>query len=133
MVPWDRYTYSQIRETNPTSSDSNRWHKLRADYLTASKTATDLEIALRVRYGNNGVHWASKSEKKRLETVKARKDRIGSKMFEILERVSPRHWGSGVPAYWLYEKLSWEDAVRPLHEPLSVTPPLAYGATEPMR
>jgi hypothetical protein len=38
-----------------------------------------------------------------------------------------------VPCVWLYETLSYEDAVRPKSEALSVTPPLAYGATSPMR
>lgn len=115
-------------------SDRERWEKLRADYLTTSRAARDIDIQLSLKYGPGfQLGWASKTEQKKLHQLRQRLDRIGDKMFAILERVSPRDWSRGVPTHWLREKLSWEDAVRPLGEPLSVTPPLAYGATSPMR
>ena len=115
-------------------SDRERWEKLRADYLATSRTFRDLDIQLSVKYGPGFQRgWASKAEQKKVEQLRNRLDRIRGKMFAIVERVSPRDWGRGVPAHWIASDLSWEDAVRPINEPLGVTPPLAYGATSPMR
>ena len=115
-------------------SDRDRWEKLRADYLATDRARLDLDIQLHVKYGPGFRHeWASKTEQKKLEQLRDRLDRIGNKMSAILDKVSPRNWGYGVPAHWVYSSLSWEDAIRPLGEPLSVTPPLAYGSTQPMR
>lgn len=58
-------------------------------------------------------------------------DDAGDQIVDLLVRVSPRGetWLSGVPTWWIREKLTWEDAVRPAGEALSVDVPLAYGAT----
>lgn len=120
-----------FRDNSSLARDRERWEKLRADYLATEKAAQDLDMKLSVKYGRS--EWASKTELKKLTQLRERKDRIREKMFEITERVSPRDWGRGVPAHWIASSLPWEDVVRPLGEKLSVTPPLAYGHTEPMR
>ncbi len=115
-------------------SDRDRWEKLRADYLAADSARRDLSIQLSLKYGPGfQTSWASKAEQKKVEQLRNRLDRIRGKMFAIVERVSPRDWGRGVPAHWIASDLSWDDVVRPINESLSVTPPLAYGATSPMR
>ena len=74
------------------------------------------------------------SEKRGLEPLRARLNQANKEMYDLLDRISPRDWWqSGVPAWWIAEKLSFEDAIRPTSEPLSETPPLAYGQTHPMR
>jgi hypothetical protein len=40
---------------------------------------------------------------------------------------------SGVPAHWIRSELTWEDAIRPKTEPLSVTPPTAWGHSRPIQ
>lgn len=120
---------TSLRE-NPSSS-AERWKKLRADYLVADREYDALDIELSVRYGRR--EWAPKAQLNKLEQIRKRKGRIGDKMLALLDQVSPRDWHQGVPAHWIYSSLKWEDAIRPLNEPLSVTPPLAYGHTSPMR
>lgn len=133
IVPQSVYLVADLKkvwEENPAAS-AGRWEKLRADYLAARREYDDLTIKLDVKYGKR--EWASRTEKKKLDQLRKRMDRIGDKMLAMLDQVSPRDWHSGVPAHWVYGSLSWEDAIRPLSEPLSVTPPLAYGHTSPMR
>jgi len=108
-----------------------KFEKLRAQYLKQENDFTTLEREVAIRRGR--VEYASESERKKLDSLRDRKWKTGSKFYPILEEVSPRRWESGVPAWWIHRELSWEDAIRPLNERLSVTPPLAYGATEAMR
>lgn len=115
-------------------SDREKWQKLRADYLAASEVLQDFDIKLSTKYGRiYDRTWISKTEQKKLEQLRQRRDRVANKMFDLAERRSPRDWGHGVPFHWIASSLSWDDVIRPLNEPLSVTPPLAYGATTPMR
>jgi hypothetical protein len=112
-------------------SDHARWDKLRAQFLAAHEAARAQEIEMRVRYGDaNWRHWASKSDRNKLDKLRERERKIGDKIMALLLRVSPRGdaWRTGAPAYWIYEKLSWEDATRPVNEPLSVVVPAPYGA-----
>ena len=131
-VVW--WATSSVGRLPPMAANASRaptaeqWNKLRADYLEADRAYHALDNELSYKYGSkHGYEWASTTERKKLEQLRKRKDRVGEKMFAILEKVSPRDWAHGVPAHWIYEKLSWEDAVRPANEPLSVTTPTAYG------
>jgi hypothetical protein len=108
------------------------WEKLRSQYLALQEEERDYEISLRVRYGDN-IKWTSKTEQKKLESLRAKSDKVGKKMFTLIEKVSPRDWSSGVPSHWILKSLDWENVIRPLNEPLSVVPPLSYGATHHMR
>lgn len=111
--------------TNPRAPTAEQWNKLRADYLEADRAYDALDIDLSVKYGKR--EWASRTEQKKLDQLRKRKARVCEKMFAVLDKVATRDWHHGVPAYWVCEKLSWEDAIRPANEPLSVTPPTVYG------
>ena len=112
-----------------------RWDALRAAYLTADEVASALRRTLELKYGSSNVRWASTGERNRLDKLTERRDKIGNKITELLVKISPRGeaWLSGVPAHWIYGKLTWEDAVRPVGEQLSVEPPLSWGATHAFR
>lgn len=115
-----------------SAADKKRWDKLHADLAKADAERDDLEITLRVKYGSDVTrpsnrHWMSRTERTKLEKIEARVDKIHGQIYELVERISPRDWGHGVPGHWVTRKLTWEDAVRPKGEPLSVVVPGAYG------
>lgn len=109
----------------------DQWLKLRQQYLELDAKTREIQRALAIKYGD--IMWASAADKKKLDALRARERKIEEKMLEILDAVSPRNWQSGAPSHWIYTKLTWQDATRPLNQPLSVTPPLAYGHTVPMK
>lgn len=115
-----------------TGSDKARWDTLRAQFLAADEAARAQEIAMRVKWGDAGWrNWASRGERTKLDKLLERRNKIGNKLFELLLRVSPRGeaWRTGAPAFWIYRDLTWEDAIRPANEPLSVVVPAPYGAS----
>jgi len=119
------------RHGHSLASDKTRWDKLHADYAKAYQASRDNEIALRVKYGDgNWRMWCSRGEKTRTEKLEARRDKIGDKIVDLLVRISPRGeaWLSGAPAFWIRGDLTWEDAIRPKNEPLSVVVPAPWGA-----
>jgi hypothetical protein len=112
------------------TADKKRWDDLHADQATAREAASEYERQLGSKYGyQHQRSWLGKGERDKLERLEARTNKIGDKIVELLVRVSPRGetWLSGTPAWWIRQKLSWEDAIRPKDEPLSVVVPGAYG------
>ena len=109
-----------------------KFDALRARYLATRKKADDHEAALDRRHGPGGLRWATASERQRHDELRGRQGKVEKELFALIQSISPRSWESGVPAWWIYEQLSFEDAVRPRGERLSVTPPLSYGATRHM-
>jgi len=112
------------------------WDALRAKYLAAYEAARDLEIKLSARYLGASQSWLwrgwiTKGEKSRLETLETRRDKLGEKVVAMIVAISPRgeRWLSGVPVSWLRGDLTFDDAMRPIGEPLSVEVPLARGWT----
>lgn len=70
---------------------------------------------------------------KKIEAAAEQERKAADRFFDLLREISPRNWYSGgAPAHWVLRDLSFEDAIRPLTEPLSVVPPLSYGAHRPM-
>lgn len=112
-----------------------KFDNLRKRYFAAREKFDDFERTLGGRYGHQRgwQNWLKTTEKRRLDQLRAAKDRERTKFLDHLERISPRDWSYGVPSHWLVESLPYEDAVRPANESLSVVPPLSYGATEPRR
>jgi hypothetical protein len=113
-----------------TAADKKRWDKLKADYAKAREAYDAHDIQLMVKYGSSFQRsWLSRTEAKKLEQLRDRMSTIGEKITDLLVSISPRgdRWLGGVPAVWIYEKLTWEDATRPENEPLSVVVPGAYG------
>ena len=102
-----------------------KFDRARDAVLVAMAKRDELQRALEYRYGGE-ITWATPAEKKRLERLRAAYDRASDRMYRLLE-ASPRDWSRGVPAYWVATQLTYDDAVRPTSEPLSVEPPKAYG------
>jgi DNA repair protein RadC len=113
----------------PLASDRHRWDALHAAYVPAIEAARAMQRALEQKYQDT--RWAGRGEQSKLETLRARADKIGDKIVDLIVKVSPRGeaWLTGAPAWWLREKLTWEDAIRPANEPLSVQVPAPWGAT----
>lgn len=116
-----------------TTADSRRWDDLHASYATARAAVKDYESSLRPKYGYSDPNWRSwitRTERAKFERLEARADRIGDKIVNLIVQISPRGeaWLSGAPAWWIRERLTWEDAIRPTDEPLSVEVPAPWGA-----
>ncbi len=111
-----------------TAADKKRWDELHAAQAEAGETLLEYEIELGAKYGRNfSSSWLSAGQRKKLESLRNKESKIGDKIVDLLVKVSPRDWMYGVPAWWVREKLTWEDAIRPKNEPLSVVVPGAYG------
>lgn len=109
-----------------------RFETLRQQYLDADRKRDEHDSALRSKYGRGWrPWWLTAAEERAANRLRNAHDKASREFFGHLQSISPRDWSYGVPAYWLYEKLTFEDAVRPASEALSVVPPLAYGATVP--
>jgi len=110
----------------------NQFNKARARYLAADEALASFKNELSRHYGNYQNSWLKAGQRKKLEALDERRDKAKEAIFSLLES-SPRDWNHGAPAYWIASRLSYDDAFRPQSEPLSVTPPLAYGHTQQMR
>ena len=107
-----------------------RFDSLRARYLTARKKYNDLDIAFSSRYGRTyNKTWLSAADRKKLENARASADKAGDAFYEYVKTISPRDWSYGVPIHWISEDLTFEDAIRPLGEKLSVSPPPSFGSS----
>ena len=117
-----------------TATDKKRWDDLHAALAKADEAVEEIEHQFRLKYGHSyQSSWLKKTDRDKLEKLRDRADKIGEKIFELVDRISPRDWASGVPSWWVRHDLTWEDMIRPKNEPLSVVPPLSYGSTTPMQ
>lgn len=109
-----------------------RFDALRSKYLAAKAKREDQLVSFRARYGSEYQDsWLSPPDRKRKERLNAAVDKAGDALFAHVQAISPRDWSFGVPLCWVLSDLTFEDAVRPIDEPLSVVPPLSYGSTRP--
>jgi hypothetical protein len=113
------------------AADKKRWDDLHAAQAKAQEIEDEYERELRRKYGYEGSwrSWIKKGERDKLERLEAKTDKIGDKIIELLVKVSPRGeaWLSGAPSWWIRQRLTWDDAIRPANEPLSVVVPGSYG------
>lgn len=112
------------------ATDKKRWGDLHEALAKVRAEQEALESKLRLKYGMNyQTSWLSNADQTRLEKFRAKADKIGDKIIDMIVRLSPRgeKWLRGVPSWWLREKLTWEDMLRPEGEELSVVVPGARG------
>lgn len=112
------------------AADKKRWDALHADLDAKSEALLKYEIELGGKYGHNFQRsWLSSAQRNKLEKLRDAQDKIGDKVFDLVLKVSPRgeKWRSGVPMWWVRRELTWEDAIKPESEELSVVVPGAYG------
>lgn len=110
----------------------SRFEALRRRYAGHREAQFDYEIQLTVKYGKLDRSWLSGAERNKLDRLSRAVDRAGEALFAHIQAISPHDWSYGVPVAWILTELTYEDAVRPVGEKLSVAPPLSYGATEAM-
>jgi hypothetical protein len=117
-----------MEDVMATAADKKKWDTLHAAYAKASEALLAYEIELGRKYGHNfQAQWLSAGQLNKFEKLSNAKDKIGEKIYELVERISPRRWDQGVPSWWVRQQLTWEDAIRPVGEPLSVVVPGSYG------
>lgn len=113
-------------------SQEAKFDRLRARHLEKQKALYSFQSKLQQRLGPGwNSSWLKASDEDKLHRLREAADKTGRTFFDYLQSISPRDWSYGVPAYWVHETLTFADAMRPTNEPLSVVPPMAYGATEP--
>lgn len=125
-----------IRAFRPVAKDKRevQFNKLHAAYMAAKAKLDEHETKLRGSCGDErGTLWPTPTEQRKRNQLREKTTKAQDAFFEYLQSVSPRDWSRGVPAYWLYESLTFADAARPVNEQLSVVPPMAHGATSPKR
>lgn len=113
-----------------TAADKTKWDKLHADLEKAYEAKDAHERQLGAKYGHHfQLPWLGSGERKKLEQLQGRVSKTRDKIIDLLIKISPRgeRWLSGAPSYWIARELTWEDAIRPAGEPLSVVVPGAYG------
>ncbi len=113
------------------AADKKRWDDLHAALAKAEAATREYELSLVRTYGANfNRSWLTRPQQKKLEAFQERADKIGEKIFELVTKISPRDWSYGVPTWWVRRELTWEDAIRPKGEPLSVVVPGSYGSRD---
>lgn len=117
-----------------TDKKRERFDVLRAAYVKQRERFDKVERDLRGKYHVSWdatlySHDTTVTEQRKRDAARAAMDKASDKFMAHLDAISPRNWHEGAPAHWVYEDLTYEDAVRPLNEKLSVVPPLAYGYT----
>ncbi len=112
-------------------TDREHFERIRARYLAAKQRedAYRLEVLL-PKYGQMRPQrgWLTRTELKKLETVRRAQDREYDRFFLLLDRIAGRDFRNGVPWVWVMENLTYEDAIT--KGQLSVVPPVYYGGTE---
>lgn len=111
---------------------SRKFDSLRDRYLARKAANEDLDAKFRSKYGSDWkLSWLSSSERRVLALTSKSLEKATDRFLEHLRAISPRDWSYGVPVYWVCAELTYDDAVRPTTEKLSVVPPLSYGAIAP--
>lgn len=109
-----------------------RFDVLRARYLKARAKYDEFRSTLSFKYGSGyQSSWLKASDREQQRRLFDASDKVGTALTEHIASFSPRDWSYGVPQYWVRESLTYEDAARPVGEPLSVVPPVAWGYEAP--
>lgn len=113
-----------------------RFVSIKAAIARCSTKVDTVRAELEAKYGGPSymaVMRATQTEKNRYDQAIAAMDRNSDRLYTMLDQISPRDWRRGVPTFWVTTELTYEDAVRPLNEKLSVVPPCAAGHSRPIQ
>lgn len=102
-----------------------RFEALQAKWRSAQTKAHDLRFELQYHYGDMYRVRAPKAKMAKADKASAAEERAQDAIFTYLEANSPRSWRSGVPCYWVCDKLTYADAITAGQ--MSVIPPVSYG------
>lgn len=75
--------------------------------------------------------WSSRGERTSVDRARTAEEKAADAFNAHLAAIQGRDWSYGVPGSWLREEITFDDAVRPPSEKLSVVPPIAFGYTSP--
>lgn len=99
---------------------------LRSKWRAERGKASALRQKIEDKYGRPFYINAPWRKREMIDRATKREDKAADRIFAWLEKYSPRSWRTGVPAHWVCESLTYDDALTPGR--LSVTPPCAYGS-----
>jgi len=105
--------------------DETRFTTLQQQIRTLDADVQDLTINAQLHY--QSVCYAPRSLQNKIEKLRERQRKAEHKLFDLLTRVSPRDWTRGVPCWYIWRKLTWQDAITA--DALSVVPPPAFQHT----
>lgn len=116
-----------------TAADKKRWDDLHVALAKVEADKLEFERGIWARYGGDYQRsWLTRGEQNRFDAFRERAGKVEDKIFDLVVRISPRGdaWKHGVPGHWVTHDLTWEDAIRPVGEPLSVVVPPSWGNTK---
>lgn len=116
-----------------TKADRKKWDSLHVAQAKAQAAESEFDLALARKYhASYQDSWLTRPQRDKKERLREKRREIESKIIDLLVKISPRgdRWLSGAPAHWLATELTWEDAIRPANEPLSVVVPGSYGSPD---
>ena len=102
-----------------------RFNALQRAAQQSAEVARHYAIDLEVKYSRP--EWAKRSERNRLEQLRARANRHQNRLYEFLATFATRDFTSGVPCHWVVSSLTYDDATTA--GPMVATPPPAWGYT----
>jgi hypothetical protein len=110
--------------------NETKFNKIRADALKLKQEVSEFDDRIMRKYGFRQIafYQMNKADQNQKDKFRKRQDRLLDRMMKLLEEISPRYWRSTIPAYWVLEELTYEDAIT--DGQLVATPPAAYGYTE---
>jgi hypothetical protein len=119
----------QERVAARKKDDERRFTSLQRRYIGLRMREDRVREELSRKYGPDyQMGWLTLTEQRKLESIRGQKNKLMDQQMTLLDRISPRGWRSGVPAWWVMEKLSFADATT--RGQMSVVPPASYGSSE---
>lgn len=122
-----------MEDVMATAADRKKWDSLHVAQAKAQAAESEFDLALARKYhASYQDSWLTRPQRDKKERLREKRREIESKIIDLLVEISPRgdRWLSGAPAHWLATELTWEDAIRPANESLSVVVPGSYGSPD---
>lgn len=84
---------------------------LQLAWRSCTNDVQSLLITLECRYGQGNTSYATGTERRFLDSLKKKQDKAFDRLYEWLDKFSPRDWESGISSAWIRDHLTYEDAV----------------------